>query len=221
MKSQFFKSAVAIVAAILLPALAQAAEGYATANVNMRAGPSTDFPAVTVIPNGRAVEIHGCLSDSPWCDVSFAGNRGWVSGQYVQAIYQNRRVQVRPDYYRPLGIPSVVFSLGSYWNNNYRNRDFYHTRDKWSKRPQVHAQQKPVIRQNNKPAHAINPRPSKNQPVIGKKRPNAGKVQPNAGNKRPIPNKNRPAAGKNNRPVQKVKPVIKGKCSMGVVNCNQ
>jgi uncharacterized protein YraI len=120
---------------LLLPAIASAAEGYSTANVNMRAGPSTSYPAVAVIPLGESVEIHGCLADVPWCDVEFYGGRGWVAGRYVQAVYQSRRVYVGPEYYRPLGIPTVVFSVGNYWDRYYRNRDFYRDRDRWRRGP--------------------------------------------------------------------------------------
>ncbi|MCV9997762.1 SH3 domain-containing protein [Pararhizobium sp. YC-54] len=116
-------------AAFLLPVAAQAAEGFATANVNMRSGPSTRYPAVTVIPAGTAVEIHGCLADVPWCDVSFYDGRGWVAGRYVQALYQQRRVYVEPDYYDSLGIPLVTFEFGTYWDRHYRHRDFYRERD--------------------------------------------------------------------------------------------
>nr|WP_157213599.1 SH3 domain-containing protein [Rhizobium leguminosarum] len=120
---------------MLAPAVAQAAEGYSTANVNMRAGPSTRYPAVAVIPAGSSVEIRGCLSDVNWCDVEFYGGRGWVSGQYVQASYQQRRVYVGPQYYRPLGIPMIRFSVDNYWDRYYRNRDFYRDRDRWSRGP--------------------------------------------------------------------------------------
>ncbi|MBY3050697.1 SH3 domain-containing protein [Rhizobium leguminosarum] len=134
MKNLFVKIAAAGVL-MLAPAIAQAAEGYSTANVNMRAGPSTRYPAVAVIPAGSSVEIRGCLSDVNWCDVEFYGGRGWVSGQYVQALYQQRRVYVGPQYYRPLGIPMIRFSVDNYWDRYYRNRDFYRERDRWSRGP--------------------------------------------------------------------------------------
>ncbi len=126
-----FLRAAAACALLLMPAAASAAEGFATANVNMRSGPSTYYPAVTVIPVGESVEIHGCLSESPWCDVSFYGGRGWVAGRYVQAAYRSSRVYVEPEYYRPLGIPTVVFEFDSYWDRNYRGRDFYRDRARW------------------------------------------------------------------------------------------
>ncbi|MQX92106.1 SH3 domain-containing protein [Sinorhizobium meliloti] len=123
---------------LLAPAIAQAAEGFATANVNMRAGPSTAYPAVTVIPAGESIEIYGCLADVPWCDVEFYDGRGWVHGRYIQALYQQRRISVGPRYYRPLGIPVVVFSFGSYWDRHYRDRDFYRDRDRWRRGPDVY-----------------------------------------------------------------------------------
>ncbi|SEL27793.1 Uncharacterized conserved protein YraI [Xaviernesmea oryzae] len=121
----------ALLAASLFPSLAQAAAGFATANVNMRSGPSTRYPAVTVIPVGTSVEIHGCLAEVPWCDVSFRFGRGWVAGRYLQTLYRERRVYVAPEYYRPLGIPTITFDVDSYWTRNYRSRDFYRDRDYW------------------------------------------------------------------------------------------
>lgn len=128
-------AAITLTALVAIPAIADAAEGYATSNVNMRSGPSTSYPAVTVIPAGAPLEINGCLADVPWCDVSFVGGRGWVAGQYVQAVYQQRRVYVGPEYYRPLGIPTVVFNFDNYWDRYYRGRDFYRDRDRWRRGP--------------------------------------------------------------------------------------
>ncbi len=162
MKSILMKAAAAA-ALLLAPAIAEAAEGYATANVNMRAGPSTQYPAVTVIPAGESVEIHGCLADVPWCDVEFYGGRGWVAGRYVQALYQSRRVYVGPEYYRPLGIPTVVFSVGNYWDRYYRGRDFYRERDRWRRNP-VYDRPPAVVRPVRPPEFDGNPGPGRPRP---------------------------------------------------------
>lgn len=131
MKKKLF-GAFALLALVAAPALAQAAtQGFSTANVNMRSGPSTAYPAVVVIPNGAPLTIHGCLSDTPWCDVSFSYGRGWVAGRYVQAIYRQNRVYVVPRYYRDLGVPIITFESGRYWDRYYRDRDFYRERDRW------------------------------------------------------------------------------------------
>lgn len=131
MKKKLF-GALALLALVAAPAMAEAAtQGFATANVNMRSGPSTAYPAVVVIPNGEPLTIHGCLSDTPWCDVSFSYGRGWVAGRYVQAIYRQNRVYVEPRYYRDLGVPIITFEAGRYWDRYYRDRDFYRERDRW------------------------------------------------------------------------------------------
>lgn len=134
-KKSFLSAAAALCALVAMPSLADAAvRGFSTANVNMRSGPSTGYPAVTVIPVGAPVTIYGCMSSVNWCDVAFAGGRGWVSGNYVQAAYRQRRVEVGPRYYQPLGIPTVTFEVGNYWDRHYRGRDFYRDRDRWDRR---------------------------------------------------------------------------------------
>ncbi|PLK69795.1 SH3 domain-containing protein [Rhizobium sp. TH135] len=130
MKKMWIIAALAASAGAL-PAVAEAATAFSTANVNMRSGPSTRYPAVIVVPAGTRVNIQGCMSSANWCDVSFAGYRGWVSGSYLQTTYSQRRVAVGPRYYRPLGIPTVTFSIGRYWDDHYRGRAFYRDRDRW------------------------------------------------------------------------------------------
>ena len=95
--------------------------------------PSTRYPAVAVIPLDTELEIHGCLADIPWCDVSFYRGRGWVAAQYIATDYRRNRVDLQPRYYRPLGIPTITFNLGNYWERNYRNRDFYRDRERWGR----------------------------------------------------------------------------------------
>ncbi|MBM7330272.1 SH3 domain-containing protein, partial [Agrobacterium sp. S2] len=122
MKKKLF-GAIALVAMLAAPALAEAAtRGFATANVNMRSGPSTAYPAVVVIPVGAPLTVHGCLSDTPWCDVSFVNGRGWVAGRYIQTTFRQNRVYVEPRYYRDLGVPIITFEAGRYWDRYYRDR---------------------------------------------------------------------------------------------------
>ena len=132
MKQTFIR--VAVMCSLLAPGAALAANGFATTAVNMRSGPSTEYPAVEVIPAGAPVNIHGCLSEVPWCDVSFAGGRGWVAGEYVRTSYKGRDIYVGPSHYRSLGIPVVTFSVDDYWGRYYRKRDFYSRRDHWRAR---------------------------------------------------------------------------------------
>ncbi len=63
-----------------------------------------------------------------------AGSPAAMSRRSIRA----RRVYVGPEYYRPLGIPTVVFSVGNYWDRYYRNRDFYRDRDRWRRGPEFY-----------------------------------------------------------------------------------
>jgi uncharacterized protein YraI len=109
-----------------------AVNGYTTANVNERSGPSTSYPPIVVIPAGSGVTIYGCLSDKSWCDVAWGLNRGWVYSSYLQVAYHARRV---PIWSYSLGVPFITFNFDSYWGSHYRNRPFFGQRSQWSKFP--------------------------------------------------------------------------------------
>jgi len=66
------KLQASLIAAMLLatPAAALAAPGMITTSVNLRAGPSAEFPVVNRLPRGVPVEVHGCIRQALWCDVS-------------------------------------------------------------------------------------------------------------------------------------------------------
>ena len=99
--------AISAFIALAVPALAFAANGYTTANVHMRAGPGIGYPVVTTIPEGAKIEIHGCLADRDWCDVTWDGYRGWVSAHYLQYFYEDHYVYL-PDYFDVIGVPIEV-----------------------------------------------------------------------------------------------------------------
>jgi len=121
----------ALVAAFIVTGAAHAAPGFATADVNMRTGPDTEFPSVGVIPDGAPVEVFGCLNDESWCDVSSQDNRGWVFSEYLSIEYHGA-VTALPDVgLGGFGIPVVVFNAGEYWNHYYVGRPWFRERDRW------------------------------------------------------------------------------------------
>jgi uncharacterized protein YraI len=130
--------AVAIAAwvvAMLLPVPAQAARpnGYPVTNVNLRAGPGTDYPVIVTVPGRAPIAILGCLADYTWCDVVFQNARGWMRSIYLQGFYQGYYYGLR-DYAPRLGYPVVAFDINAYWNSNYRERPFYADRARWGAR---------------------------------------------------------------------------------------
>ncbi|WP_295559660.1 SH3 domain-containing protein [uncultured Hyphomicrobium sp.] len=112
-------------------AAAQAAPGYSTTDVNMRAGPDTEFPSVEIIPEGTSLEIAGCLDDESWCDVIAGGNRGWVFSEYL-AFERGGSYVLLPDIgLSALRIPEVKFTAADYWQRHYVGRPWYAERTRW------------------------------------------------------------------------------------------
>lgn len=124
----------ALVASLLLPAAAEAANAYATGNVNMRAGPGTAYPKITTVQRGDAIDVYGCVAGWSWCDVGWRGARGWVSGNYIEMIYAQQRVEL-PRYAPRIGVPVITFGIESYWDRWYVNRPFYRERERWYRSP--------------------------------------------------------------------------------------
>lgn len=130
-------AALALAAAMALPATAHAEEwqwAYTTANVNLRAGPSVDYPRVTTVPYGARVRLYGCLPRWSWCDVAWHGVRGWMSGNYLRVSYDDRWYGV-PEAGVIIGVPFIGFDIDNYWGSYYRGRPWYHHRRRWRRRP--------------------------------------------------------------------------------------
>lgn len=125
--------AAALLAASLMPGVASADRAVATANVNLRAGPSTGYPAVDVVPFGKDVRVHGCLRARSWCDVSVYGLRGWMSSNYLAFERRGRRYTGETAV-RYIEAPVITFQVGDYWDRHYRARPFYRERARWERR---------------------------------------------------------------------------------------
>ncbi len=134
MRLKLMKISPAVVSGSLLAAIAapHAAEAQSravvTTDLNMRAGPGTQFPVVDVLARGRTVTVNGCVRNLTWCDVTTRRDRGWVSARYL-AEERHRRpiVELGPS----VGMPIITFQFGDYWDRHYSGRAFYRDRDRW------------------------------------------------------------------------------------------
>lgn len=149
--------------ALLLSAigLASAQDAYTSRPMNLRAGPNRDYPLVAQLDEGAPLEVHGCLSDWSWCDVSFEDTRGWIYAGGVSFVYQGERVPLY-SYGPSLGLPIITFSLMPYWQQYYRGRPWYAQRDDWS-----HRQMPPHMRPRGRPHAGPPPMPHGRPPAGG------------------------------------------------------
>ncbi|MGU7772113.1 SH3 domain-containing protein [Burkholderia sp. MR1-5-21] len=125
---------IALLGLLALPGVADAqTEAYTNAPANLRAGPAQDYPLVAEIPEGTMVSVIGCISDYTWCDVALPGVRGWIYAGLLDYPYQGGYEPLL-DYGADLGFPVVVFAIGPYWDHFYRDRPWFHDRDRFMHR---------------------------------------------------------------------------------------
>lgn len=133
---------LALAVGLLGAGAANAWTAQATADINMRSGPGTGYAPLLVIPRGAVVEAGACSS---WCQVFFAGYRGFVSARYLAPVggggyYQPAPppppvVVVPPPYYRPA--PPPYYRPGP--PPGYRPPHYRHDRyDRYDDRPRRH-----------------------------------------------------------------------------------
>lgn len=130
MFNNLLKAAV-LSAAVLVPGVASAAaNAIVTTDLNMRAGPSTGYERVATIPGGGNVVVHGCATGFSWCDITWAGARGWVSSNYLAYLDGGRRRSIA-SFGISIGLPTVGFDRDDYyrryhggWHNDRRDHDW-------------------------------------------------------------------------------------------------
>jgi len=119
-----------------VPIGAAATPAYSNYAAPIYAGPGTDYPVVGKLARGAVVNVNGCLIDYSWCDVKFGPNRGWVAAADLSSTTYTYQHQPAPlaQYGPQLGLPTLSFFLGDYWDRNYRDRPFYRDRNRWEER---------------------------------------------------------------------------------------
>jgi len=175
MKTRLFAS---VALALSLPAVAQ--QAITTGWANLRAGPGGDYPLVARLQPNTPVQVEGCLSGYQWCDISIGPDRGWIYAQRLNYVYQDRPVPIL-GWGARIGLPIIAFSIGSYWDDYYRQRPWYGQRPRWDHRPPP-----------GPPHHRPPPRPSPPPPPHATKPP-PGHVRPPAPPPRPPQGQHPPA----------------------------
>ena len=79
-----YKILALAIAPLLATAPALAAPGLTKTNVNFRSGPGANFASIRSLPAGTAVDIGDCDAAGSWCAVAVKGQKGFVSGKYLQ-----------------------------------------------------------------------------------------------------------------------------------------
>jgi len=114
------------------PVLAQELEepnGYPITDVNLRAGPGTEYPVLVTVPTDAPITILGCLEDHTWCDTIFEEQRGWMSSIYLAGYYDGE-YYLLSDYAPDLGYQVVTFDRAAYWDAYYQDEPFYDDRSR-------------------------------------------------------------------------------------------
>ena len=152
---------------LCLPLLAMAAPSDVRlrSNVNLRSGPDADYPRVSTLRAGSRLDVHGCLRDWSWCDVSSNGRRGWISASYLDVNRNGRRVALSRGG-DGLGFAVLDFLIGDYWDSHYRGQSWYGQRPQYERRYPQHSGPRPGTNNarpgapgQNRPGQSANPVP--------------------------------------------------------------
>ncbi len=101
--------AFALIACLALAGFAgaaQAASAYTTRGLNLYSGASSRSQLIATVPAGEYVRVGGCIKSYVWCDVSWAGYRGWARSNGLS--YRHAGYRHFPDAVIGLGIPIIA-----------------------------------------------------------------------------------------------------------------
>ncbi len=87
---------LALAAGALLISGGAASAATVTNSLHLRSGPGTHYRVVATMPAGAHVRIRNCTSS--WCRVSFRGESGWASANYIAQYRGHGRRSYRARY---------------------------------------------------------------------------------------------------------------------------
>lgn len=82
MKNLLIASAASALMAVSGAAVAQE-RVFASADLNVRAGPGTNYRVVGAIGANDSANVLRCTQNARWCEISYRGGDGWVSARYL------------------------------------------------------------------------------------------------------------------------------------------
>ncbi|MEN3794011.1 DUF1236 domain-containing protein [Fulvimarina sp. MAC3] len=101
--------ALSIAAFAATPSMAQTAVS-STTDLNVRAGPGSNYGIVGVIPNGDAATLDGCTEGGEWCRVTVNGTQGWAFANYLTTDVEGQQVVVvERRQASPEAVPTVTY----------------------------------------------------------------------------------------------------------------
>ncbi len=84
MKKMIIASAAVALMSVSGAAIAQE-RVFASADLNVRAGPGTNHRVIGSIGASDSATLLGCAQASNWCRISYRGGEGWVSSRYLSS----------------------------------------------------------------------------------------------------------------------------------------
>jgi uncharacterized protein YraI len=103
--------------------VAAASPAIVLVNLNVRTGPGPEYPAITTLPGGTAIDVYGC--GGGWCQTHLSpGRSGFVSQAYLSMGPGPRSYAVSP----PVEVytyPPRVYAEPGYYPGYYYERPYY------------------------------------------------------------------------------------------------
>lgn len=86
------------------------ASAVTTANVNMRSGPSTNYPSLLVVPKGSTIRVDRNYTNSSWHRAAYNGVEGYISKTYVRVTTTQTSTPITKS--NPYTVPTRTLKFG-------------------------------------------------------------------------------------------------------------
>lgn len=96
---------------------AAAAPAVVTGDLNLRAGPGTNYAVVNTMPAGASVNVLGCRGS--WCRVAWGGTRGFASRSYLDRMGPVYAAEPPPVIVAPPPVVGFGVGWGGGWHRGW------------------------------------------------------------------------------------------------------